>query len=37
MGMEERAYLLGGQVHISSVPGGGTEIEVRIPTTGSTE
>lgn len=37
LGMEERAYLLGGQVHISSAPGGGTEIEVRIPTTGNTE
>lgn len=37
LGMEERAYLLGGRVHISSVPGSGTEIEIRIPTSGSTE
>lgn len=37
LGMEERAYLLGGQVHIASTPGCGTEIEIRIPTSGSTE
>ena len=37
LGMEERAYLLGGQVHISSAPGGGTEIEIRLPTSGSIE
>lgn len=37
LGMEERAYLLGGQVHISSAPGDGTEIEIRLPTSGSTE
>ena len=37
LGIEERAYLLGGQVHITSAPGAGTEIEIRIPTTGSAE
>ncbi|HXU92365.1 MAG TPA: PAS domain S-box protein [Gallionella sp.] len=31
VGMRERALLLGGEVIINSKPGGGTEIEVRIP------
>ena len=31
MGLRERAYLLGGEVNITSAPGQGTSIEVRIP------
>jgi len=31
LGVRERAYLLGGQTRIVSVPGKGTEIEVRLP------
>jgi PAS domain S-box-containing protein len=33
LGLRERAHLLGGSVHIDSVPGRGTRIEVRIPIT----
>jgi PAS domain S-box-containing protein len=31
LGVRERAYLLGGDTSIISAPGGGTEIEVRLP------
>jgi PAS domain S-box-containing protein len=31
LGVRERAYLLGGETRIHSTPGGGTEIEVRLP------
>jgi len=31
LGVRERAFLLGGHTHISSAPGQGTEIEVRLP------
>jgi two-component system sensor histidine kinase UhpB len=31
LGIRERAYLLGGTTHVTSAPGKGTEIEVRLP------
>ena len=31
LGVRERAYLLGGNVRVTSAPGDGTEIEVRLP------
>ncbi|HTS20516.1 MAG TPA: PAS domain-containing sensor histidine kinase [Casimicrobiaceae bacterium] len=31
LGMRERAYLLGGEVHVASGPGRGTIVEVRLP------
>ena len=31
LGLRERAFLLGGEVHIDSAPGRGTAIEVRLP------
>ncbi|HEX7270900.1 MAG TPA: PAS domain-containing sensor histidine kinase [Casimicrobiaceae bacterium] len=31
LGMRERAYLLGGEVHVTSGPGRGTIVEVRLP------
>ena len=31
VGMNERARLLGGKLHIASAPGRGTRIEVRVP------
>jgi len=31
LGLRERAYLLGGEVRVTSTPGSGTEIEVRLP------
>jgi PAS domain S-box-containing protein len=35
LGVRERAYLLGGQTRIASMPGRGTEIEVRLPAASS--
>ena len=32
VGLRERAYLLGGSVDVSSEPGKGTTVELRIPT-----
>lgn len=37
LGMEERAYLLGGAIDIASEPGAGTEIEITIPMTGESK
>src|SRR5262245_13363349 len=31
LGLRERAYLLGGEIQITSAPGQGSEIEVRLP------
>jgi len=31
LGVRERAYLLGGEIHIVSAPGKGTEIEAWLP------
>jgi PAS domain S-box-containing protein len=31
LGLRERAYLLGGHARLTSEPGGGTEVEVRLP------
>jgi PAS domain S-box-containing protein len=31
LGVRERAYLLGGEAHVTSAPGRGTSIEVRLP------
>ena len=31
LGMRERAYLLGGEIHVTSGPGRGTIVEVRLP------
>jgi signal transduction histidine kinase len=33
-GMEERLWLVGGQIDITSTPGRGTEIRARLPVTG---
>ena len=33
VGLRERVYLLGGEAAIISAPGGGTNIEVRLPLT----
>lgn len=37
LGMRERAYLAGGEVHIKGLPGKGTTISVRIPVSSGTE
>jgi len=37
LGMHERGYMLGGEVLISSTPGRGTTVQVRIPIQGSME